>query len=115
MPDRPQPPDHVPMTEAQIRAATVGELRVHGAPVTLVEYDPEWPVLFQREARRIREVLGDRVLRLEHAGSTSVAGLAAKPIIDVVLVVVDSADEGAYLPDMEAAGYILRIREPDWF
>jgi GrpB-like predicted nucleotidyltransferase (UPF0157 family) len=115
MPDLPQPPDHVPMTEAQIRAATVGDLQVHGAPVTLSEYDPEWPNLFHREATRIRDVLGQRVVRLEHAGSTSVPGLAAKPIIDIVLVVADSADEAAYVPDMEAAAYVLRLREPDWF
>ena len=42
-------------------------------------------------------------------------GLAAKPVIDIVLAVPDSADEPAYVPDMEAAGYVLRIREPDWF
>lgn len=52
---------------------------------------------------------------LEHAGSTSVPELAAKPQIDIVLVVSDTADEPAYVPDMEAAGYVLRIREPDWF
>jgi len=64
---------------------------------------------------RIRGALGDRVFRIEHVGSTSVPRLAAKPIIDVVLVVADTADEAAYLPDLEAAGYILRIREPDWY
>ena len=51
---------------------------------------------------------------MEHAGSTSVPGLAAKPIIDIVLVVADSADEPAYAPPLEAAGYLLKIREPDW-
>src|SRR5262249_27232018 len=50
----------------------------------------------------------------EHTGSTSVPGLAAKPIIDITLVVADSADEPAYVPALEAAGYVLRIREPDW-
>ncbi len=81
----------------------------------LVEYDPEWPRLFAREAKRIREALGERALQVEHAGSTSVPGLAAKPIIDIVLVVADSADEAAYVPALEAAGYVLRIREPEWF
>src|SRR6266545_1198006 len=56
-----------------------------------------------------------RALEIEHAGSTSVPGLAAKPVIDIVLVVRDSADEAAYVPQLEAAGYVLRIREPDWF
>jgi GrpB-like predicted nucleotidyltransferase (UPF0157 family) len=55
------------------------------------------------------------VIRLEHVGLTSVPGLAAKPIIDVLLVVPDSADEPAYVPDLEAAGYVLVVREPGWF
>jgi GrpB-like predicted nucleotidyltransferase (UPF0157 family) len=53
-------------------------------------------------------------MRIEHAGSTAVQGLAAKPIIDLVLVVEDSAHENDYVPALEAAGYMLRIREPDW-
>jgi GrpB-like predicted nucleotidyltransferase (UPF0157 family) len=83
--------------------------------VLLAGYDPHWPELFAREADRIRRVLGSRVLRLEHAGSTSVPGLAAKPLIDLILVVADSADEDAYVRDLEAAGYVLRFREPDWY
>jgi GrpB-like predicted nucleotidyltransferase (UPF0157 family) len=51
---------------------------------------------------------------VEHIGSTSVPGLVAKPIIDILLVVADSADEALYVPALEAAGYVLRIREPDW-
>jgi GrpB-like predicted nucleotidyltransferase (UPF0157 family) len=71
--------------------------------------------MFEREAGRIRSALGDRVLLLEHVGSTSVPGLAAKPKIDMVLALRDSADEPAYLPDLEAAGYVLQIREPEWY
>src|SRR5207247_4664855 len=63
---------------------------------------------------RIRAALGDRVLQLEHIGSTAVPGLAAKPVIDMILVVANSADEPAYVPALEAAGYTLRGREPDW-
>jgi GrpB-like predicted nucleotidyltransferase (UPF0157 family) len=83
--------------------------------IEIHDYDPEWPRLFEREAARVRSVLGDRIVRLEHAGSTSVPGLPAKPIIDMVLELPDSSDEPAYLPDMEAAGYTLVIREPEWF
>lgn len=103
-------------SEEQIKEAYVGV-----PPVPLVgliqidDYDPEWPGLFEREARRIKAALGDRVLLIEHVGSTSVPGLAAKPRIDVLLVVADSADEPAYVPDLEASGYVLRIREPDWY
>ena len=93
---------------------TVGELKVHSAPITLVDYDPEWPALFEREDRRIRAALGDKVLRLEHTGSTSVPGLAAKPCIDITMIVPDSSDESTYLPALEAAGYVLWIREPHW-
>jgi GrpB-like predicted nucleotidyltransferase (UPF0157 family) len=80
----------------------------------IVEYDPNWPGLFQREAERITGALGPRALRIEHTGSTSVPGLAAKPVIDILLVVADSADEAAYAPALESAGYLLRIREPNW-
>jgi GrpB-like predicted nucleotidyltransferase (UPF0157 family) len=83
--------------------------------ILIVDYDPQWPELFRREADRIRAVLGSRALRIEHTGSTSVPGLVAKPVIDMLLVVTDSADEGTYKPDLEAVGYSLRIREPNWY
>ncbi|MFL6136466.1 MAG: GrpB family protein [Frankiaceae bacterium] len=106
-------PDGVTGDE-ELRAIVVGELRPHDAPIPLAEPDPEWPRLFEREAARIRTALGGAALLVEHVGSTSVPGLVAKPIIDILLVVPDSADEPAYLPALEAAGYVLRIREPDW-
>jgi GrpB-like predicted nucleotidyltransferase (UPF0157 family) len=90
------------------------KVEVHDKPIELVEYDPAWPELYEREAERIRAALGDRLRVLEHAGSTSVPGLAAKPIIDIVLAVADSADESAYVPALDDAGYVLAIREPDW-
>jgi GrpB-like predicted nucleotidyltransferase (UPF0157 family) len=100
--------------EEALRRATVGEpTRVEG-PVTLVDYDAAWPARFAREAARIRGALGGRALLVEHVGSTSVPGLVAKPIIDVVLAVADSSDEAAYVPALERAGYALRIREPEW-
>jgi len=95
-------------------AVTIGERRRVDGPIHLADYDPSWPILYEREAARIRALLGERVLLLEHAGSTSVPGLAAKPIIDIVLGVADPADEPAYVPPMEAGDYVLRIREPDW-
>jgi len=104
-----------PMTDEEIVAANVGDLPEHNAPIHLAEYDPEWPRLYEREAERIGAALGPKMLRIEHVGSTSVPGLAAKPLIDIVLVVADTTDEGAYVPTLEAAGYVLRIREPDWF
>ena len=105
----------MPSTRDEYMASvTIGARRRVDGPIHLAEYDPAWPSLYEREAARIRAVLGERVLLLEHAGSTSVPGLAAKPIIDIVLGVADPADEAAYVPPMEAAGYVVRIREPDW-
>jgi len=101
--------------DEELQAVTVGPLRAHDAPITLAAYDPDWPRLFRREADRVRTALGPVALRIEHVGSTSVPGLVAKPIVDVLLVVPDPADEPGYVPQLEAAGYVLRIREPDWF
>jgi GrpB-like predicted nucleotidyltransferase (UPF0157 family) len=102
-------------TEEELHAITIGPLTPIWEPIVLAEYDPAWPELFRREADRIRAALGERTLQIEHVGSTSVPGLVAKPIIDIVLVVADSADEDAYVPPLESAGYVLRIREPDWY
>jgi GrpB-like predicted nucleotidyltransferase (UPF0157 family) len=103
-----------PLSDEEIQAATIGELQPHAATIHLEDYDPAWPRLYEREAERIGGALGPRVLRIEHTGSTSVPGLAAKPLIDIVLVVADTRDQRAYVPPLEAAGYVLRIREPDW-
>lgn len=102
-------------TDAQIAAYTVGEVKSHDAPILLAEYDPAWPALFERETQRIRTALGHAVLQIEHVGSTAVPGLAAKPRIDILLVVPDSSDERSYLPALERRGYLLRIRDPGWY
>jgi GrpB-like predicted nucleotidyltransferase (UPF0157 family) len=101
--------------DQQLQELTVGTQELHNAPITLTEYDADWPRSFSREADRLHSVLGEVALGIQHVGSTSVPGLIAKPIIDILLVVSDSADEQSYVPHMEAAGYVLRIREPDWF
>jgi GrpB-like predicted nucleotidyltransferase (UPF0157 family) len=123
MTDEPSEPNGAPttgsraMTDAAIEAAWVAPIEPLSAPIRFVEYDPEWPALFAREETRIRSILGDRVIRLEHTGSTSVPGLAAKPIIDITMTVADVLDEPAYVADLEAAGYRLAIREhePAWY
>ena len=115
MPEPARKSARLPSTEEQIQAARIGGVTPLVGRIQIVDYDPEWPRLFAREAERIRTVLGEQALVIEHVGSTSVPGLAAKPIIDIVLVVANSADEPAYVRDLEAAGYVLRIREPEWF
>jgi GrpB-like predicted nucleotidyltransferase (UPF0157 family) len=106
-----------PMTEEQILAISVDILKPLTGPINVVEYDPAWPALFAREEARIRAILGDRVVRLEHTGSTSVPGLAAKPIVDITMTVSDVLDEPAYVSDLEAAGYrlVIREQEPEWY
>lgn len=88
----------------------IGEIEKQA--IVIAEYDPAWPLRFGREEAKIRGALGPAALTIEHVGSTSVPGLAAKPIVDILLVVEDSGDEDSYLPDLEEAGYILRVREP---
>ncbi len=108
-------PDAPLTTDEYIARTRVGELRLHDGPVILAEYDGAWPERYAALEKEIREVLRGEGLLVEHVGSTSVPGLVAKPIIDIVLVVADSACEHDYVPALEAAGYALRGREPDWY
>ena len=84
----------MPRTDEQIRAAHIGNAKPLNSRIVLVDYDPRLAGPFEREAARIRAVVSE-ALRIEHVGSTSVPGLPAKPILDIVLVVTDSADEAA--------------------
>jgi GrpB-like predicted nucleotidyltransferase (UPF0157 family) len=81
--------------------------------IKVVDYDESWPQRFQEVAGHIRRALGAKALAVEHIGSTSVPGLAAKPIIDILLTVLDVADEGAYVPALDEIGYSLRVRESE--
>jgi GrpB-like predicted nucleotidyltransferase (UPF0157 family) len=85
------------------------------ACVEVADPDPDWARQYEALAGRIREALGWRVLQLDHVGSTSVAGLPAKPIIDIDLTVADPGREQDYIPALEAIGFWLRIREPWWY
>ena len=115
MNERVPDPTDVAAYDEELERVWVGGVPSLTGPIEVRDYDPDWPRLYEREEARIRSVLGDRVRRIEHAGSTAVPGLPAKPVIDIVLEVPDSSDEPAYAPALEAAGYPLRIREPDWF
>ena len=95
--------------------ATMPDVDLIGGPekrqIILCTYDPAWAKDFEAERRKIEVALGLLPHRVEHVGSTSVAGLAAKPIIDLQLGVPNVEDEDAYLPHLEPAGYTLRVRE----
>ena len=101
-------------TPEQMAAGLVGEWPRGRAPIVVVDPDPSWPGRYDQFAATIRRALGDRILALEHVGSTSVPGLPAKPIIDIDVIVDDTEGEAAYLPALEAAGYRLILREPWW-
>lgn len=83
----------------------------NGDPIEVVDYDPEWPAGFERWRQALQSALGMIAHRIEHVGSTSVPGLAAKPIIDVQVSVPDLAGEQAYLPAMDRVGLQLRSRD----
>lgn len=98
------------------RRADVSELELVGGPealrVGLHEYDERWPDIFEQHRRRIADALSPASVDIEHIGSTSVPGLAAKPIVDIVVAVADITAEEDYLDALLAAGYALRVREP---
>lgn len=98
------------------RRPDVTTLELVGGPqplhVTLEPYDPRWAVDFVAHRDRILEALAGQEIEVDHIGSTSVPGLAAKPIIDLVVVVADITAEEDYLEPLLAAGYELRVREP---
>ena len=93
---------------------TSGPQETDSKEIRIVDYDPSWPAKFEEHAENIRVALGHMALQVEHIGSTSVPGLAAKPKIDMLVVVPDSANEDAYVPLLETAGYALHLREPHW-
>jgi GrpB-like predicted nucleotidyltransferase (UPF0157 family) len=103
------------MSDDYLRKVTVGEPQPEYQEVVLEDYNVIWPHWYESAAYRIRRALGDTALEIHHVGSTAVRGLAAKPLIDINLVVTDTTDEAGYIPALEELGYVLRIREPDWY
>jgi GrpB-like predicted nucleotidyltransferase (UPF0157 family) len=103
-------------TPDEMAEAMVGERpRAWEAAVVVEDHDPAWADRFAVAGSAIREVLGDLVGDLHHVGSTSVPGLAAKPIIDIDLIVADTADESRYVPALQTLRYRLLLREPWWY
>ena len=92
----------------------LGELTRLTCKIVIADYDPQWPERFRCEAAKVKSALGSRALAIEHIGSTAVPDLSAKPVIDILLVVENSAEEDAYSPALEKAGFTLTIREPEW-
>jgi len=102
-------------TDEDIAKANVGEVQELNDKVILSEYNPQWPKDYETLKKKIQQALSHLDIQIEHVGSTSVPGLMAKPIIDIVLIVPDSRDELSYIPPLEEQNFWLKIREPDWF
>ncbi|MGC4796884.1 GrpB family protein [Micromonospora saelicesensis] len=101
-------------TPEQVDAGLVGEPPRTWESVVIEEYDGAWAQRFIAVRSSLTEALGGLIIRVEHVGSTAVPGLAAKPVIDVDLVIGDTADESGYLPALQRLGYRLVLREPWW-
>jgi GrpB-like predicted nucleotidyltransferase (UPF0157 family) len=82
-------------------------------PVKVVAYEPSWPRRFSEWEAKLAESLGPAAQRIDHIGSTSVPGLAAKPVIDIEVSVADLGAEAAHVPAVESLGVLLGGRD-DW-
>lgn len=106
----------VPASSRPHRRADVTVAKLIGGKekrdLVVVASDPTWPQTYRHHERRISAALGLNTAAIEHIGSTSVPALAAKPIIDILIVVNDITAEEDYLPQLVEAGYVLRVREP---
>ncbi len=102
-------------TSEQMAIALVGERPATWQSIVIQDYDPAWVDRFAVAKLLLHEVLGGLIVGVEHVGSTSVPGLAAKPIIDIDLLIDDTAEESRYVPALEGLGYRLVLREPWWY
>lgn len=102
-------------SEQYLQAVTIGAVERLDGGIVLQEYDPAWAQQYAAERRKIAAALAGMQITVEHVGSTSVPGLCAKPILDILLLVSDAAEEERYVPPLERMGYLLRIREPEWY
>lgn len=82
--------------------------------IEIVPYDPAWPVRFSEEAGRLRHVSGALALRIDHVGSTSIPGIAAKPVIDVQITVASLQPLGEWAERLARIGYVHHASPDDW-
>jgi len=83
------------------------------APVFVIPYDPNWPILYEQEKARILQDIGNYMTSIEHMGSTAVPGLAAKPVIDILIGVRSLADAPLFIPPLTTRGYEYVSRYED--
>jgi len=102
------------MNEDDLRAVTIGEPRPLAGKIEIADYDPAWPVMFAHEAARIRSVLADRLLLIEHVGSTSVPGLAAKPRLERSWRTLPGHGARSRSATSDAVCYVQRLKGQSW-
>lgn len=102
-------------SDKYLKQVTLGEVKILNDKINLQEYNPDWADMFEEERKRILNIINIKNVLIEHVGSTSVPNLCAKPILDILLGVQNSADESSYISALESIGYTLKIREPDWY
>ncbi len=73
--------------------------------VVVVDYDPQWPIVYKKEKAEIVRAIGDEVIAIEHIGSTAVPGLGAKPIIDIMVAVRHLSDADQCIQSLQSIGY----------
>ena len=98
-----------------LKSVTIGKPQSAKDGIIIVDYDPNWPIVFESLKKDIDHAFKDIPHQVDHVGSTSVPGLCAKPIIDMVLTISNPKKEDAYVPLLQGLGYRLRIREDDWY
>ena len=76
--------------------------------ISVVEYDPEWPAVFERLKRTLWDAVKDTAISIEHVGSTSVPGLAAKPVIDMDIIIPSARELGRVIELLKPLGYVSR-------
>ncbi|KAJ1958390.1 hypothetical protein GGI12_004749 [Dipsacomyces acuminosporus] len=77
-------------------------------PMEVLDYDPRWADIYAEESKRIQAAIGDYIVEIEHVGSTSIPGLAAKPVIDMQIVVKDFSQLSACIEGMQSVGYYYK-------
>ena len=101
--------------EAYLERITLKKLQPSHQPIRLCEYDSSWPTTYKKEEARIKIQLNHEICLIEHVGSTSIPGLCAKPILDILLLVKDSSKEAQYVDALASIGYELIMREEEWY
>jgi GrpB-like predicted nucleotidyltransferase (UPF0157 family) len=81
--------------------------------ITVTPYDAEWPAQFRRLSRELRGALQDRAKRIDHIGSTSISGMAARPFLDIQISVACLEPVESYKASLESLGFHWRVNNPD--